>query len=49
MDVRTQACDTVIRIATNVNLPGPYDCECPPGNFAHSFEAALSERASWPK
>ena len=45
MDVRTQACDTVIRIATNVNLPGPYDCECPPGTLhIHSKQLSQSER-----
>ena len=45
MDVRAQPCDTVIRIATNVDLPGPYSCECPSGTLRiHSKQLSQSER-----
>ena len=45
LGVQTQACDTMIRIATNIRLPGPYGCECPSGTLhIHSKQLSQNER-----
>ena len=45
LKVRARACDSVIRVATNVHMPGPFNCECPSGtSHEHSKQLSQSER-----